>query len=101
MDNRQKIKMVLFDVDGVITDGRKYMDGSGVEFKAIALKDLDAFHMFKEAGYKIGCITGEDTAFSRQFQQMDIMDFVKIGCKQKEDVLKEVEKECHVTPAEI
>ena len=31
-----KIKMLLFDIDGVITDGRKYVDGETIELKSIS-----------------------------------------------------------------
>lgn len=95
------IKMLLFDIDGVITDGKRYTDGNDVELKTIALKDLDAFQMLRDAGYKIGCVSGEDTIFSRQFADIRILDYVKIGCKNKESVLLEIEKECHISSSEI
>lgn len=95
------IKMILFDIDGVITDGKRYTNGKKEEFKSIALKDLDAISLFKEAGYKLGCITGEDTAFSRQFVDMRDLDFVKIGCKLKMEALEEVEKVYRITSEEI
>lgn len=95
------IKMLLFDIDGVITDGKKYTDGKEVELKTIALKDLDAFQMLRDAGYKIGCVSGEDTIFSRQFAHTRILDYVKIGCKNKEYVLPEIEKDYHISSSEI
>jgi len=96
-----KIKMLLFDIDGVITDGRKYVDGETIELKSISLKDLDAFHMMKDAGYKLGCITGEDTAFSRQFANMQVLDYIRTGCKQKDEALKEIEETLHIASSEI
>ena len=81
--------MVVFDIDGVLTDGRKYIDGLGTELKGLQLKDLDALRLFKDMGLILGCISGEDTAFSRQFLQMDSLDFVILGCKKKDAALKE------------
>ncbi len=95
------IKMILFDIDGVITDGRKYVDGDSVELKTIALKDMDAFQLIRDAGYRIGCVTGEDTTFSRQFTNLCMLDYVRIGCKQKEEALKEIEERYHITSSEI
>ena len=51
------VKAVVFDIDGVITDGKKYLCGQE-ETKSVALKDLDAIHMLKEEGYIVGAITG-------------------------------------------
>lgn len=96
-----RIEMILFDIDGVITDGRRYVDGKGIELKSLSFKDLDAFKLLKGAGYKIGCITGEDNTFSRQFFQMPIMDYVKIGCKQKLDALKEAEEKHNIASNQI
>lgn len=93
--------MLLFDIDGVITDGKKYIGENGLESKAINLKDMDALGMIKDAGYMIGCVTGEETAFSRQFESMRILDYAQIGCKQKEEVLKEIEEKYHIFPSEI
>ena len=95
------IKVVLFDIDGVITDGKKYTDGKKIEWKSIALKDLDALHLFKEAGYIIGCITGEDTDFSEQFKHMQILDYVRTGCKHKDQALQEFVEKYHVPYSEI
>lgn len=97
----EKIKVVLFDIDGVITDGKKYFDGDKLVLKSITLKDLDAFSLLKDAGYKIGCITGEDTPFSRMFLEMENLDYVKIGCKQKEIALKEAAAKYQVNYSEI
>lgn len=97
----KQIKMLLFDIDGVITDGKKYTNGKDAEWKTIALKDLDALGLFKEAGYIIGCITGEDTDFSRQFTHMQVLDYVRTGCKQKEQALHEVAEKYRVLSSEI
>ena len=95
------IKMLLFDIDGVITDGRKYADGQGAEFKSISLKDLDAIGMLKDAGYRIGCVSGEETSFSNQVAHISSLDYARIGYKKKLDALEEVKRKYQITPAEI
>lgn len=97
----KEIKMLLLDIDGVITDGRKYTDGENIELKSIAFKDLDAFQLIKDAGYKIGCVSGEDTNFNRKFVSMWAFDYVKIGCKKKECVIEEIKDKLHISPSEI
>ena len=96
-----EIRMILFDIDGVITDGKKYMYGNKMEIKSISLKDLDALHLLKKAGYLLGCVTGEDTDFCRQFDQMEILDYVKLGCKNKSEALKEIGNNFDINANEI
>lgn len=88
----KNIQMIIFDVDGVITDGKQYIDGQGEETKTISLKDMDALGLLHQAGYKIGCISGEDTAFSRRLSKIAPLDFVKLGCKTKIKAIEEIEK---------
>lgn len=97
----RKIQMVVFDIDGVMTDGKRYVSGGGIEFKSISMKDLDAVKLFKDAGYKVGCISGEDTEFSRKFVQMVELDYVKLGCKAKLDAILEIETIYHIAPKDI
>lgn len=53
-----KIKLLLLDVDGVMTDGRIIYDNQGNELKAFDVKDGHGLKMLQRAGIKIGIITG-------------------------------------------
>jgi 3-deoxy-D-manno-octulosonate 8-phosphate phosphatase (KDO 8-P phosphatase) len=52
------IKLVIFDVDGVLTDGRLYFDDHGTEFKAFHARDGLGINMLKKTGLPIAIITG-------------------------------------------
>lgn len=95
-----QIKMVVFDIDGVITDGKKYTNGES-EMKSISLKDLDAIGQLREYGYKVGCISGENTEFSRYFVNTMHLDQVKLGCKEKDTALDEMAKQYGFSAEEI
>lgn len=88
-----QIKMLVFDIDGVITDGKRYINQTG-EMKSISLKDLDAIHQLQDAGYIVGCISGEDTDFSKGFIQTACLDLARLGCKEKDAALEEMAKQC-------
>ena len=83
------IRMLVFDIDGVITDGKRYIGEDG-EAKTVALKDLDAISLLHEAGYKVGCVSGENTPFSRAFSRMIPLDYVSLGRKAKADAIWEI-----------
>ncbi len=56
-----KIKLLLLDVDGVLTDGRIIYDNQGNELKAFDVKDGHGLKMLQRAGIKIGIITGRSS----------------------------------------
>lgn len=84
---RYNVQALIFDIDGVITDGKKYMDGTSREIKSIAYKDLDAINEFQKKGILVGCISGEDTEFSRMI--VDKLDYQSLGTKNKRKALEE------------
>lgn len=54
----QKIKLVIFDVDGVLTSGALYFDNNGQEYKAFHSKDGHGLRMLLECGLQAAIITG-------------------------------------------
>jgi 3-deoxy-D-manno-octulosonate 8-phosphate phosphatase (KDO 8-P phosphatase) len=55
------IKLLLTDVDGVLTDGSMYYTESGDEIKRFHTYDGMAFELLRKAGIKTGIITTENT----------------------------------------
>ncbi|MBA3891266.1 MAG: HAD hydrolase family protein [Gemmatimonadaceae bacterium] len=57
----RRIRLVCFDVDGVLTDGGVYLgtvDGAPLEFKRYDIQDGLGIHFLKKAGLRIVIITG-------------------------------------------
>src|SRR5512139_4058351 len=54
----KKIKMLLLDVDGVLTDGRIILDNQGNELKAFHVRDGHGIKLAQRAGIIVGIITG-------------------------------------------
>jgi 3-deoxy-D-manno-octulosonate 8-phosphate phosphatase (KDO 8-P phosphatase) len=54
----KKIKLLLLDVDGVLTDGRIILDNQGNELKAFHVRDGHGIKMAQQAGIIVGIITG-------------------------------------------
>nr|WP_291315448.1 HAD-IIIA family hydrolase [Desulfuromonas sp.] len=57
----RKIRLLLLDVDGVMTDGRIVYDGNGVESKAFDVKDGHGLKLLQRAGVRVGIITGRSS----------------------------------------
>lgn len=54
----KKIKLLLLDVDGVLTDGRIILDNQGNELKAFHVRDGHGIRMAQRSGIIVGIITG-------------------------------------------
>ncbi len=81
-----KIKLLLLDVDGVLTDGRIYVDNNGVETKAFDVQDGHGLKLLQRAGIKVGLITGRQSeVVSYRAKELGI-DLVYQGIKDKLEI---------------
>ncbi len=60
-----KIKLIIFDVDGVLTDGSLYLNDEGQEIKAFFSLDGHGIKMLKKSGVDIAIITGRNSQLMR------------------------------------
>lgn len=56
-----KIKLIIFDVDGVLTDGGLYFTEDGAEFKRFNSLDGHGIKMLKDNGVEVAVITARDS----------------------------------------
>lgn len=61
-EKASKIKMVVFDVDGVMTDGSITYDENGIEYKTFNAKDGQGIVCLKNAGIITAIITARNNA---------------------------------------
>jgi len=60
-----KIRLLLLDVDGVLTDGRIIIDDRGVETKHFHVRDGQGISLLKRCGIEVGFITGRSSQVVR------------------------------------
>jgi 3-deoxy-D-manno-octulosonate 8-phosphate phosphatase (KDO 8-P phosphatase) len=56
------VRLVLLDVDGVLTDGSLYFGDDGTEYKAFYSRDGHGMKMLRECGVEIAIITGRNSS---------------------------------------
>ena len=56
------IKLLILDVDGVLTNGEIYITASGEEIKAFNTLDGHGLKMLQKSGVQLAIITGRDAA---------------------------------------
>ena len=79
------IRVVLLDIDGVLTDGKVTVDSNGKEYKTLDFRDIDAVYTLRGAGIKVGLVTGEDTPIAKYFKNRFKPDYFYSGCKAVND----------------
>jgi len=84
------IKLVLFDVDGVMTDGTIYISEQGEYFKSFNVKDGLAIELLRANGIRTGVISGKSSpSLYKRCKQLGF-DVIEMGCKNKLPKLKEL-----------
>ena len=90
IESASKVRLLLLDVDGILTDGRLYFSNSGEESKAFHSLDGHGIKMLMLAGIPVGIITGrESNVVTKRAADLGI-DILYQGREDKIDVLKEI-----------
>lgn len=89
----KKIKLVVTDVDGVLTDGGLYYTEEGLVMKKFNVKDGIATKRLRDSGFECGIISSDGADLIKVRNKRLKMDFVIIDTWNKLDKLKEICKE--------
>lgn len=95
------IKLVAFDVDGVLTDGSITYDENGVEYKTFNAKDGQGIVRLNNAGIVTAIITARNNGtVTKRAQDLKITELHQ-GQKNKIAKLDELLEQYHLTYAEV
>lgn len=96
-----KIKLVIFDIDGVLTNGTLYLGDGGEEYKAFHSKDGHGMRMLIECGIQAAVITGrKSNVVSHRMRDLGI-EIVFQGYRDKRPAFKELLKKTGLKPEQI
>jgi 3-deoxy-D-manno-octulosonate 8-phosphate phosphatase (KDO 8-P phosphatase) len=85
-----RIKLLLLDVDGVLTDGRLYFGNNGEEYKSFNTLDGQGIKTLQKTGVTVGIITGRTSQLvARRAQDLGITILVQ-GREDKWNALQEL-----------
>ena len=94
------IRLLVLDVDGVLTDGRIYMGPDGESLKVFHVRDGAGVVAAVRAGIAVAIISGrESVAVRRRAAELGIRH-VRQGVEDKAIALAELQRELGVTAAE-
>jgi 3-deoxy-D-manno-octulosonate 8-phosphate phosphatase (KDO 8-P phosphatase) len=97
------IRLVVLDVDGVLTDGVLFYGPRGEELKCFSVRDGLAIRMLRSAGIEVGVITGRSTeALAARCRDLGIReDLVIQGSRDKSADLDRIEQRLELTDRQI
>jgi 3-deoxy-D-manno-octulosonate 8-phosphate phosphatase (KDO 8-P phosphatase) len=93
------IRLLVLDVDGVLTDGRLWFGPSGEELKVFHSRDGHGLKMLREGGVGLAIITGRSSrALERRAAELGIARLYQ-GVEDKAGVMQELLAELGIGPA--
>ena len=101
--NLEKIKALIFDVDGVLTDGGIFADLSGELFRTFDSKDGFALRMAYMHGYRLGVISGgRSESIRKRVQQCGMKaEDVYLGSRDKIEDFEDFCRKYDLGPEEV
>ena len=101
LDRAKKIQLIIFDVDGVLTDGGIYHGAAGELFKAFHCRDGFGITLLRSCGIKTAIITGRKSAMTSWRAAELRIDSVLQGQMNKRDAYKKIKAQFNLTDDEI
>lgn len=97
----RKIKLLLMDCDGVLTDGRLYYTENGEQMKVFNVRDGQGIVSWHKAGFRSGIISGRDAEKILQARATELgMHYIKACSLDKAKDFYDILQDAKVAPDE-
>ena len=97
----KRVRMLILDVDGVLTNGQIFFGNEGELFKQFNVQDGMGISLFRQAGHKTAVITGRTSDIVRLRSAELKIDDVYQGSMSKKAALQDIMDKHHLTADEI
>ena len=84
----RRVRLLVMDVDGVLTDGRMILSERGDELKAFHTRDGVAVALAKRAGLRTAIVTGESSPIAKARGAKLGVDSVVLGARRKGETVE-------------
>ena len=96
----QPLRLILSDVDGVLTDGRIVFDNQGIETKRFHVRDGMGIRLWQKAGCRFGLITHRSSNIVKMRVAELGIEIIRQGIDNKLTAMREILGELRLSPAE-
>ena len=102
IERARKIKLLLMDCDGVLTDGRLYYTESGEQMKVFNVRDGQGIVSWHRAGFQSGIISGRDAEKIIRARATELgMRYIKARSQDKAKDFFDILQDAKVAPEEV
>ncbi|MGD9387392.1 MAG: HAD hydrolase family protein [Gammaproteobacteria bacterium] len=96
-----RIRLAVFDVDGVFTDGRIWIGSDGVEYKAFSVRDGFGVKALLAAGVEVAIISGRSSpAVNKRMDELGVTRVVQ-GREDKATALEQLLQDTGIAVADV
>lgn len=100
-ERAKKVRMVILDVDGVMTDGSIILDNEGNELKMFHVRDGHGIKLLSKAGIRVAIITGRTSrVVNKRAEELGITDLYQ-GVLKKSSVYESLIKKYNLRDEEV
>ncbi len=99
LDRQRKIRLLVLDVDGVLTDGSLFLGDGGEQYKAFNSRDGHGIRMAQQGGLEIAVLTGRTSAVvAHRMQDLGVRHLVQ-GRRDKREAMAELLEQTGFAPS--
>ncbi len=101
LEKARQVRMVIFDVDGVLTDGSLFLGDDGQQYKCFNSKDGHGMRMLQDSGISIAILTGRvSNVVKLRMEELGI-ELVMQGHRAKLPAFEELLRQTGYQPEEL
>ncbi|MEI6706718.1 MAG: 3-deoxy-manno-octulosonate-8-phosphatase KdsC [Methylococcales bacterium] len=98
IEKAKKLKLLILDVDGVLTDGKLFFDNEGNEYKAFHARDGHGIKLLRQSGVEVAVISGrKSNSVALRMKQLGI-EYIYQGHENKISAFHEIIEKIGITP---
>jgi 3-deoxy-D-manno-octulosonate 8-phosphate phosphatase (KDO 8-P phosphatase) len=98
IEKAKKLKLLILDVDGVLTDGKLFFDNDGNEYKAFHARDGHGIKLLRQSGVEVAVISGrKSNSVALRMKNLGI-EYVYQGHENKISAFNEIIEKIGITP---
>ena len=100
-ERMKRVRLIILDVDGVLTDGGIYMGPDGEALKRFDIKDGAGIMLWHRSGGRTAILTGRSSKIVENRAKELHISVVRQGCADKRAVYEELKEELKLSDDEI
>jgi len=98
LQKAKQLKLLILDVDGVLTDGRLFFDAQGGEYKSFHARDGHGIKLLRQTGVEVAVISGRKSQSVALRMQALGVEYVYQGHENKIAAFEEIIQSMGISP---